>query len=122
MKIVIAPQAFKGTLSAGRAADAMGEAALAVYPHADVVRCPVADGGDGTLDALIEATGGAYHNVETTGPLGEAGRGAMGFPWRWPYRRGRDGAGVRSRAAAIQRPRPAQLDDLRRWRHHPSSA
>ena len=71
MKIVVAPQAFKGTLSAGRAADAMGEAALAVYPHADVVRCPVADGGDGTLDALIEATGGAYHNVETTGPLGE---------------------------------------------------
>ena len=71
MKIVIAPQAFKGTLSAGRAADAMVEAALAVYPHADVVRCPVADGGDGTLDALIEATGGAYHNVETTGPLGE---------------------------------------------------
>ena len=70
MKIVIAPQAFKGTLSAGLAADAMAEAALAVFPHADVVRCPVADGGDGTLDALIEATGGAYHNVETTGPLG----------------------------------------------------
>ena len=70
MKIVIAPQAFKGTLSAGLAADAMAEASLAVFPHADVVRCPVADGGDGTLDALIEATGGAYHNVETTGPLG----------------------------------------------------
>ena len=71
MKIVIAPQAFKGTLSAGRAAEAMAEAALAVYPLADVVRCPVADGGDGTLDALVEATGGAYHTVRTTGPLGE---------------------------------------------------
>ena len=71
MKIVLAPQAFKGTLSAGRAADAMTRAARAVFPDADLVRCPVADGGDGTLDALIEATGGAYHAVQTTGPLGE---------------------------------------------------
>lgn len=71
MKIVVAPQAFKGTLSAGRAADAIVEAALAVYPGAEVARCPVADGGDGTLDALVEATGGAYRTVETTGPLGE---------------------------------------------------
>ncbi len=70
MKIVIAPQAFKGTLSAGQAADAMAEAARAAFPDADVVRCPVADGGDGTLDALVEATGGAYHTVNTTGPLG----------------------------------------------------
>ena len=71
MKIVMAPQAFKGTLSAGRAADAMAQAARAVFPDADLVRCPVADGGDGTLDALVEATGGAYHAVQTTGPLGE---------------------------------------------------
>ena len=70
MKIVIAPQAFKGTLSAGRAADAMAEGALAVFPYAEVVRCPVADGGDGTLDALVDATGGASHSVETTGPVG----------------------------------------------------
>lgn len=71
MKIVLAPQAFKGTLSAGRAADAMTQAASAVFPAADLVRCPVADGGDGTLDALVEATGGAYHTIQTTGPLGE---------------------------------------------------
>lgn len=72
MKIVLAPQAFKGTLSAGRAADAMSDAARTVFPAAELVRCPVADGGDGTLDALIEATGGAYHAVDTTGPLGGA--------------------------------------------------
>lgn len=71
MKIVVAPQAFKGTLSAGRAADAIAEAALAVYPDADVARCPVADGGDGTLEALVEATGGVYRTVAATGPLGE---------------------------------------------------
>ncbi|MCY4623817.1 MAG: glycerate kinase [Chloroflexi bacterium] len=81
MKIVIAPQAFKGTLSAGQAADAMAEAARAAYPTAGIVRCPMADGGDGTLDALVEATGGAYHAVDTTGPLGEpvtARWGALG--------------------------------------------
>ena len=104
MKIVIAPQAFKGTLSAGLAADAMAEAALAVFPHADVVRCPVADGGDGTLDALIEATGGAYHNVETTGPLGQPVVARWGSLGEWPHRRGRDGAGMRAGAAAPQRP------------------
>ena len=71
MKIVLAPQAFKGTLSAGRAADAMAEAVSTAFPNAELVRCPVADGGDGTLDALVEATGGAYHTVQTTGPIGE---------------------------------------------------
>ena len=81
MKIVIAPQAFKGTLSAGQAADAMAEAARAAFPDAEVVRCPVADGGDGTLDALVDATVGAYYTVDTTGPLGEpviARWGALG--------------------------------------------
>ena len=81
MKIVIAPQAFKGTLSAMQAAEAMAEAAIAAFPDADVVRCPMADGGDGTLDALVEATVGAYHTVNTTGPLGEpvsARWGALG--------------------------------------------
>ncbi len=78
MKIVIAPQAFKGTLSAGQAADAMARAASAVFPQAEVVRCPVADGGDGTLDALVDATGGAYHTVETTGPTGGPVRARWG--------------------------------------------
>lgn len=70
MKVVVSPQAFKGTLSAGQAAEAMSEAVLTVFPEAEAVRCPVADGGDGTLDALVEATGGAHYAVETTGPLG----------------------------------------------------
>ncbi len=81
MKIVVAPQAFKGTLSAGQAAAAMAQAVRIAFPAADVVRCPVADGGDGTLDALVEATGGAYRSVDTTGPLGEpvaARWGALG--------------------------------------------
>ena len=70
MKIVIAPQAFKGSLSALQAADAIGKGAQRVFPHAQLVRVPVADGGDGTLDALVNATGGAFHTVKVSGPLG----------------------------------------------------
>ena len=102
MKIVAAPQAFKGTLSAGRAADAIAEAARAVYPHADVVRCPVADGGDGTLEALVEATGGVYHTVAATGPLGEPVTARLGRP-----RRRRPPSSRRPRPAASLSCRPA---------------
>ncbi|MCH8940614.1 MAG: glycerate kinase [Chloroflexi bacterium] len=70
MKIVIAPQAFKGSLSALQAADAIANGAQRVFPDAQLTRVPVADGGDGTLDALINATGGTFHEANVTGPLG----------------------------------------------------
>ena len=52
MKIVIAPQSFKGGLSGTDAAKAIQEGILDVIGDAETVRIPVADGGDGTLDAL----------------------------------------------------------------------
>lgn len=70
MKIVIAPQAFKGSLSALQAADAIANGAQRVFPDAQLTRVPIADGGDGTLDALINATGGTFHEANVTGPLG----------------------------------------------------
>lgn len=70
MKIVIAPQAFKGSLSALQAADAIANGAQRVFPDAQLTRVPIADGGDGTLDALINATGGTSHEAKVTGPLG----------------------------------------------------
>lgn len=70
MKIVVAPQAFKGSLSAVQAADAIAQSVHHVFPGAQVVNVPVADGGDGTLDTLIKATGGAFHDAEVAGPLG----------------------------------------------------
>ena len=70
MKIVIAPQAFKGSLSALQAADAIANGAQRVFPDAQLTRVPIADGGDGTLDALINATGGTFHEAKVTGPLG----------------------------------------------------
>jgi glycerate kinase len=81
MKVVIAPQAFKGSISALRAAEAMAEGVRRVSPEADTVLVPVADGGDGTLETLVEASGGEVRTSEVTGPLGErrtAVWGAMG--------------------------------------------
>ena len=70
MKIVVAPQAFKGSLSAVQAADVIAKSVHQLFPGAEVVSVPVADGGDGTLDALVNATGGVFHGAEVAGPLG----------------------------------------------------
>ena len=71
MKIVVAPQAFKGSLSAVAAAWAMARGVRRVFPQAQTILVPVADGGDGTLEALVEATGGTYYQARVAGPLEE---------------------------------------------------
>ncbi len=81
MKVLIAPQAFKGSISAADAAAAMREGVLRVLPDAEVSAVAVADGGDGTLETLVEGSGGEIHRIEVMGPLGErrpAEWGAMG--------------------------------------------
>ena len=81
MKIVIAPQAFKGSISALRVAEMMAEGVRRVSPDARTELAPVADGGDGTLETLVEASGGEIRSSEVIGPLGEtrtAVWGAMG--------------------------------------------
>lgn len=72
MKIVVAPNAFKGTLSAPQAAAAIARGVREVFPDAEVVEVPVADGGDGTTEALVSALHGEYRSVEVEGPLGDA--------------------------------------------------
>ncbi|UWX97198.1 glycerate kinase [Arthrobacter zhaoxinii] len=69
MRVVIAPDKFKGTLSSVEAAAAMGEGVLAVYPDAVVTAVPVADGGEGTLDAALTA-GAQPRTARVRGPLG----------------------------------------------------
>lgn len=66
MRVVIAPDKFKGTLTATEAADAMASAVRERWPDAVLTVIPMADGGDGTLDAL----GGANRRDTVTGPLG----------------------------------------------------
>ena len=70
MKIVIAPDSFKGCLSAAEAASAMAEGVRLACPDAEIVLLPLADGGEGTVEALVTATGGSYHASTVTGPLG----------------------------------------------------
>jgi glycerate kinase len=70
MKIIIAPQAFKGTASASVVADCMCRGVLLSMPYADVITIPVADGGNGTVEALVTATGGRYITSLVCDPLG----------------------------------------------------
>jgi glycerate kinase len=70
MKVVVAPNAFKGTLTAPQAAAAIARGVREVFPDAEVVEVPVADGGDGTTEALVSAHHGGYRAVEVDGPLG----------------------------------------------------
>ena len=72
MRIVVAPQGFKGTLSGREAAEAMAEGVRRAVKDAEVVLCPVADGGHGTLETLLEATGGEAFTTRVLGPLGQA--------------------------------------------------
>ncbi|TMC66583.1 MAG: glycerate kinase [Chloroflexota bacterium] len=71
MRIVIAPNAFKGSLSALEAATAIGEGIRNAVPDAELVLVPIADGGDGTVDALVAATQGERRTLRVRGPLGD---------------------------------------------------
>ncbi|MFN9661409.1 MAG: glycerate kinase [Cyanobacteriota bacterium] len=69
MRVLIAPDAFKGSLSAGRACAAMAEGIRRVRPTASLRAIPLADGGEGTTEALVAATGGWLQPGMVTGPL-----------------------------------------------------
>src|SRR2546423_13973382 len=71
MRIVIAPNAFKGSLSALDAAEAIAEGVRIVAADADLVLVPIADGGDGTVDALVAATHGERRTLRVRGPIGD---------------------------------------------------
>jgi glycerate kinase len=71
MKVVIAPDSYKGSLSAIEVAQIMKEAISTEIPYTEVVLNPMADGGEGTLESLIMATKGKYVSIRVTGPLGE---------------------------------------------------
>jgi glycerate kinase len=81
LHIIVAPDSFKGSLSAVAAAEAMERGIHAVFPTAEVVRAPMADGGEGTVQALVDATGGRILRQQVAGPLGgliEAQWGILG--------------------------------------------
>jgi len=78
MKVLLAPDKFKGSLTARQVCDAMTEGIRLVEPDAEIVALPMADGGEGTAQLLTEAVGGHWHLVTVADPLGrpvEAGFG-----------------------------------------------
>ncbi|UZS70843.1 glycerate kinase [Pseudomonas syringae] len=70
MKIVIAPDSFKDSLSAQAVADAIASGVAEVWPHAELIKCPMADGGEGTIEALLAACNGELMSARVSGPLG----------------------------------------------------
>ena len=70
MKIIIAPDSFKGCMSARQAAEAMEHGVHHVLPDAECVLVPMADGGEDTVQSLVDATGGTLLEATVTGPLG----------------------------------------------------
>ncbi len=79
MRIVIAPNAFKGSLTAAEAARAMAEGVERALPGADLRSVPMADGGDGTLGVLTSALGGTLRKLRVTGPLGRPVQACFGI-------------------------------------------
>lgn len=70
MKIVIAPDSFKESLSAMEVANAIESGLKTVFPHAQYIKIPMADGGEGTVQSLIDATQGKLVHTEATAPFG----------------------------------------------------
>lgn len=79
MKIVIAPDSFKESLSAIEVANKIKAGFLQVYPDAKYRLIPVADGGEGTVDAMVDALRGHKITVSITDPLGERGLAFYGI-------------------------------------------
>lgn len=71
MKIILAPDSYKGSLTAAEVCQAMAAGIRRVFPDAAVSAAPLADGGEGTVQSLVDATGGRIVAKAVTGPLGE---------------------------------------------------
>ncbi|GEA14934.1 MAG: glycerate 2-kinase [Moorella sp. (in: firmicutes)] len=78
-RIVIAPDSFKESLDAPAVAAAIAEGIKRVFPEAETVTVPMADGGEGLTTTLVAATGGRIITTTVTGPLGEPVRAAWGI-------------------------------------------
>jgi glycerate kinase len=79
VKVVIAPDSFKESLSAADAAAALAEGTLQACGEAVIDVCPMADGGEGTVAAMVAATGGRFVTVDVFGPLGSPLRARFGL-------------------------------------------
>ncbi len=79
MRVLVAPDKFRGTLSARQAADAVATGWRRARPDDDLDLVPMADGGEGTMDALVAALGGRVERLRVSGPLGDPVDAAFGI-------------------------------------------
>lgn len=79
MKIIIAPDSFKDSLSAEGVAQAIAQGLAQVWPDAQLVQCPMADGGEGTVEAVLAACHGQLRSQTVQGPLGDT----VQAHWGW---------------------------------------
>jgi len=79
MKIVVAPDSFKESLSAVEVARAIARGIKEAIPRAEIDFCPMADGGEGTVEAMVSATAGEFRFAQVTGPLGEKTKARFGL-------------------------------------------
>lgn len=79
MKIVIAPDSFKHSLTAAEACQAIAAGVARVWPGAQIVQIPLADGGEGTVAALVEGAKGRYRTIQVAGPLGKTVQATYGI-------------------------------------------
>ncbi len=71
MRIIAAPDKFKGSMSASRAAEAIVQGIRSVVPDAEIFRFPLSDGGEGLVESLAGRPGGTIESASVTGPLGD---------------------------------------------------
>ncbi|RFU66318.1 glycerate kinase [Peribacillus saganii] len=71
MKVVLAPDSFKESMTALEVCEAFDRGFRKVFPEAEIVKVPMADGGEGTVQSLVDATGGKIFACTVTGPLGK---------------------------------------------------
>lgn len=79
MKVVVAIDSFKGSLTTFQAGNAVAEAAKSVFANVEVAVCPLADGGEGTMEAIVMANEGEIHEVEVLNPLGRKIKATYGI-------------------------------------------
>lgn len=79
MKFILAPDSFKESMTAKEACISMENGIRKVFKDATCIHVPMADGGEGTVDALIESTNGNLHEVEVTAPLGNKVKAKFGI-------------------------------------------
>ena len=79
MKILLAPDKFKGTLTAARAARIMADAVRSIHPEAEILEFPLADGGEGTVQTLLHALHGELRQIPVHDPLGRIRNAEFGI-------------------------------------------